>query len=492
MSVKTLARQTAIYGLSSIGSRLINWGLTPLYTYYLTTGEYGVYSDLLTFAFYGIVVLTFGLETAYFNYYPKSRNGDRIYATAFSWILLLSSIFLLLSLPFHVQIAGLMGYGNDTQLVWMLLLITALDSLGALPMAALRMQERAVRFASITLSHILLMVALNLIFFLTLEPTVFYIFLANLFASGLRLALSLHNNLPRLKLVERRTLSLMCTYGFWFMVSGMLGVMSVQLDRNLITRLWPDGQLWQGKAYTGAELNGIYSAIYKVAIIITLFTTAYRAAAEPFLFRQAKKKNSLENTARIFNYFTMIKIFIMLVTGCLAYEIVSFNGFGLLSFSFIHPDYWPGLQAVPLLLAANVFWGAHLSLGIWYKVKAKLNYALLISAVGAVVTIGLNSLLIPYMGFMGAAVATLVSYATLAILSYKWGNRYYPVPYQVNRLLVYGLIAFALVWGFMELTLAGYTQGWFSLLKIGCCVAFIWIVRRLERNNLMRTHFAED
>jgi O-antigen/teichoic acid export membrane protein len=435
---RKLLSQTAVYGLSSVVGRIINWGLTPLYVNRFTLEEYGIFSDLYALTFFPLIILTFGMETAFFRYAaPQDANTVKtIYANAFYAVLGLAFIFLSLGLFWQTSLQNLLGYAHAPHYIVLMLCIIFLDVVAALPLAKLRYDNKAIRFATIALLNIFLTLSLNLIFILVFNLGVAYVFIANVIASGIRLLMSLWQNLPALAELSMQKIKQLMGYGFFIMLAGLAGAVNETLDRTLIPRLWVEG-LYKGIRLNGWEMNGIYGASYKLGMFITLVTQAFRYAAEPFFFKKAAEANAPIIFAKIFHYYGIGAFVAVLGVSLFAYEIVAFNAWGLLPFTLVPRNYWQGLEAVPFILCANLFLGLYLNLSIWFKLTKKVYFGVILAGLGALITISLNLLTIPKLGYMGSAYATCACYASMTILCYYWGKRYYPIPYQPLRLCLY-------------------------------------------------------
>ncbi len=450
MSIKKLAGQTAIYGISSIVGRALYFLLTPIYTNIFPTEEYGIVTGLFAFMGFIMVVFTYRMELAYFRFGAEEKKHS--FNTAFSSIiistLILGSLFLLFSSP----LANVLGYPNHQDLLAMSAAIIALDALNEIPFARLRLEERPLRFALIRLTGIGINLGLNL-FFIVLCPFFFkqegweflksviapfydenygigYIFISNLVASGVTFLLLL----PGLKgfrfHINWDLWKRMLAYALPMIAVGFSFVINEMLDRQLLPLLG-SGSLEENQS----EL-GVYGANYKLAMILALFTQAFRYGAEPFFFKQKNDANATKVYALIAKYFTIIGVIgflgIMLFLDYFKY--------------FIGPEYWGGLHVVPILLMANLFLGLYYNLSVWYKIKDKTRLGAYISIGGAIITIGLNILWIPRLGYTGSAWATLICYGAMTIASYWWGRRYYPIPYPVLRIFLYLVLALGL-WG---------------------------------------------
>ncbi len=442
-SLKNLASQTAVYGLSSILGRTLNFLLVPIHTRVLGREAYGINTDLYTYIAFLMIVLTFGMETAFFRFaHKKGADQNRVFTTAFVFIASLSSLFLLLMTLNFNSLTMALRYEDLPYLLWITLGILLLDVWAALPFARLRAQNRAKRFALVRLSQIGLTVLLNLFVFLALpllhrqglldmlppaaeNPNgVTYIFIINLIASSFMIMLLL----PQLRsvsfqLLDRKLLRQMLVYSSPLVLAGLAGTVNEMLDRQMIKYLLPKE--------TSMQELGVYGAVYKISIFMTLFIQAFRYAAEPFFFQSAEKDNSREIYARVLKYFVFAMGFIL---------------FGIVAFidvvkHFIGEEFQYGIFIVPILLLANLFLGIQVNLSIWYKVSDKTLAGALISSSGAIITIVLNLILIPKMGFTGAAWTTLICYVSLSLITYVSGQIIYPIPYETAKILIYILLA---------------------------------------------------
>jgi O-antigen/teichoic acid export membrane protein len=447
--LKKLISQTAIYGLSSIFGRFLNYLLVPLYTYYFTATEYGVVSEFYAYSGFLSVFLLLGFETGYFRF---RGDHDKAYSTALSFILLLNlSIFGLL-ITFNSAISGALHYANHPEYVLYFALILTFDAIAALPFAKLRAENRALRFASIKIFEILLTVALSL-FFIILCPKlqaqnvewlhyvyspsigVGYIFLANLIASGSKFLFLM----PQLKGLNAgfdwHTFKRMARYALPMVVIGFAGIINEMLDRALLKYLLPYD------AATNLAQLGIYSACYKLSILMTLFIQAFRYAAEPFFFSYAKNHDAKIIYARVLHYFSIFCVFIFLLVT-LYLDFFKY---------FIGAEFRAGLHVVPILLLANLFLGLYVNLSIWYKLSDKTLMGAGVSLFGAGLTVALNFYWIPKFGYTGSAYATLICYAAMAMLSYFLGQKFYRVDYDVKSVLGYLILGVSLYFSNVEL-----------------------------------------
>ena len=440
--LKKLASQTLIYGTSIILSRLINLAFTPIYTHIFPREVYGIYTNLYAYVAFANVVLTFGMETTFFRFVQDQADPRKVYGQAFTWVALMALVLGGLVALLRAPLAAAMGYPGQGGLILMLAGIIALDALAALPLARLRQEERVRWFATILLTNVLVTLAANLVFVVWLRMGIEYVFVANLIASVIRLGMSLWRNLPQHLRPDLALLRPMLRYAFYIMLAGLAGIMNETLDRIMIPFRWPEGQWYDGALQSGEALNGIYGANYKLVMFIALATMAFRYAAEPFFFREAGEKDSPRTFARVFHYFTLAALTGFLLVASFAQEIVAFGFWGLFGAdkTFIDASYWSGLKAVPILLVAYVFSGVYTNISIWFKLTNQTRFALLFTGTGASITVIVNYFGIPHYGYMASAWATLLCYAAMAVLVYVVGQRYYPIPYRLGRLGLYGLL----------------------------------------------------
>lgn len=453
MSIRKLAGQTAIYGISSIIGRALYFLLTPIYTNIFPTDEYGVVTGLFALMGFALVLFTYRMEMAYFRF--GADEPKKSFDTGFS-SLIISTVFLaLLFLLFSRETARLLGYPDHVNLVAMCAGIIALDALSEIPFARLRLEGRPIRFAAIRLTGIGLNLALNL-FFLVLCPWALlqeglaslhpwinavydpaygigYIFFSNLLASALTLALLLVLLRGFSFGIDRAMWREMMKYALPLVLVGFSFVINEMLDRQLLPLLG-SGTLEENQSQLG-----IYGANYKLAMILSLFTQAFRYGAEPFFFKERHKTNARQNYARVAKYFTLIGLLgflgIMLFLDVFKY--------------FIGKDYWSGLHVVPILLLANLMLGLYYNLTVWYKLTDKTMWGAYISLGGALITIALNIWWIPIYGYTGSAWATLICYGSMTVVCYLLGQRHFAIPYPVGRFLLYLAVSIGL-WGLAE------------------------------------------
>lgn len=470
--LRTLLSQTAIYGLSSIIGRFLNYLLVPLYTRIFAPAEYGIVSELYAYAGFLSVLLTFGMETAYFRYIHKKEENRPVYSTSLRFITLLNLVFLAVAMTGASSIAGWLQYAGQEEYILCFAGITVLEGLGALPMARLRKENQASRFAIIRLTDIGLNIGLNLLFYLVLHKQgVIWIFYANLAASLLRFLLLLPQFSSIFEKGDRNLLIEMLRYAWPVLIIGFAGVINEMLDRMVLKFWLPFDEK------TNLTQLGIYSACYKLSILMSLFIQAYRYAAEPFFFSQADKKDAGTLYAQALHLFVVIAL-------------VAFLGVSLflpwIKF-FIGPLYHEGLGIVPILLLANLFLGISVNLSIWYKITDKTSAGMYIALLGGIVTLALNYLLIPRLGYAGAAWTTLVCYFLMAGVSYVAGQRYYPVPYR--PMLMTGLFFLAIALYVASQLLASFLGNQLMAqlgVALGLLLVFIGVAWSLRKSLLLR------
>jgi len=438
--IKKLFGEIAIYGVSSIVGRLLNYLLVPLYTYvFVNPADYGVVSELYAWVAFLIVVLTFGMETAFFKFIQNEKDKARVFSTSFSALLTLNSLFFFLVLIFNDDIAGLLLYKNHGEYIIMLGAIVSIDAICALPLAQLRAEEKAKKFSIIQLSSIAINIILNLVFLIGYfnpenpEQGVFFIFIANLLASSVKL-LFLSNSFGMITTIDWSLLKRMVFYSFPLAIAGFAGIINETLDRILLKQILFNPENPSSIDHAEAQV-GIYSASYKLAMLVTILLQAYRYAAEPFFFNQMKNENRNKIYSQIMN------VFIAVV--CVVFLLVTLN-IDVFKHFIQNETYWVGLKVVPILLMANVFLGIYFNQSIWYKLSGKTHFGAYIAITGAVLTVIINVLYIPKYGFIASAWATLIVYFVQMVLSYLLGQKYYPIPYSLKKFVIYIGLALAL------------------------------------------------
>ncbi|NMD16707.1 MAG: polysaccharide biosynthesis protein [Bacteroidales bacterium] len=442
--VKQLAGQTAVYGLSSILGRILNYLLVPLYTRVFLPHESAVYVELYAYMAILAVILTYGMETAFFRYSETHSKPKMVYSTAFNSIVITTILFLLFTLTFRDSIASWLGYEGKTEYIIYFLLILGFDALSAIPFAWLRAQQKAWTFAGIKLANIFINIALNLILILLLpylynkygwswlgiftggKPEVSAIFISNMVASFATLLLLWPAIRKASLTIDLGLWKEMFLYAFPLLVYNLAGVVNETIDRILLKHFLPPE--------TAIHDLGVYGMCFKFSVFIVIFIQAFRYAAEPFFFKQAKEKDAPETYAMVMNYFIIV-CFGMFAGIMLFIDVIKY---------FVGPMYYAGLPIVPLLLMGHVFLGIYYNLSVWYKITGKTMYGAWFSLIGTAVTIGLNIFLIPRIGFMGSAWANFSCYLLMMLLSFIYGQKHYPIPYRLDKFFLYLTLSIAL------------------------------------------------
>ncbi|HAK70020.1 MAG TPA: polysaccharide biosynthesis protein [Cryomorphaceae bacterium] len=475
--MKQLAGQTAIYGLSSILGRMINFLLVPLQTAVLTQSEYGINVDFYSLIAFLIVVVTFGMETSYFRFAEQKELDERkVFGASLTMISLVLLAIALFAYLFQQPILAALRYQEAPQYLFYLVAILALDALSAIPFARLRRQNKAFRFAGIKLALIFSNIVINLYFFLPSywelhEITgwwshemrgVDYIFIANFWASLIMFGLLLPTLRPLKLNLDPKYTKVLLRFGIPLLIGGLAGIANEMLDRQLLKYLLPKESWAQGV--------GIYGAVYKISIFLILFNQAFRYAAEPFFFKNAKNADGKVKMAKVMVGFTWVMSigFVMIISGL---DYLKY---------FIDEKFWIGLELVPILLLANVILGINTNLNVWYKVSDKTSYGIYITFIGLAFTIVGNVLLIPVIGIFGAAWTTLAAYSAMFVASLLWSLKHYPVPYNWRKLGTF--VGSATLMSFI----IHYVDVGGSGVKIGLGLAYLLSMFALERNGLFK------
>ena len=460
-----LANQTLIYGLSSIIGRLLNYLLVPMYTRCFSPSEYGVVTEIYAYVAFFTIILTYGMETAFFRFSVKEKNNKNVFATTLISIIFSSTIFVFLMLLNSQQIASLIGYSNNQEYIVWFSIILALDSISAIIFARLRKKNQAVKFALIRIINIAVNIICNIYFILIKGFGIEYIFISNLISSGVML-LCLFPETIRVSWKFNFSLwKKMLKYSSPLLIAGLAGVINETLDRALLKQLLPNSK-------TALYELGLYGGFYKLAMIVTLFVQTFRYAAEPFFFAQSNNKSSKKVYASIMEYFVMfMSVVFLLITTYYEFFV-----------NFLGPNFHDerGFFVVSILLLANIFLGIYYNLSIWYKLTDKTYFGALFSLVGAVITIVMNLILIPKIGFMGSAITTLACYVVMTTISYFLSKKHYSIPYDLKRLFLYLMLMLILY------TLIFYTS--FSiyintLLLVGFLLVLIILQKHKKKIN---------
>ncbi len=483
-SVKKLAGQTLWYGASSIFGRFLNYLLTPLLATIFASADYGKITTLFAIAAFLNILYTYGLETAYFRFTAKEPEA-KVYNNCVSSLLitttLLTAVFLIVSKP----IAAFLEIPNNPEYVQWVVLIVALDTLAVLPFSKLRFTGRPRKFAFLKIINILINVGLVLFFlywcknaatdsfwFELYNPNIGlgYVIIATLVASGVTLILLLPELFHFKFTIHKEFWKELMTYSWPLIIVGLAGMVNELIDRFMLLKLVP------GTTEQAYSQSGIYGANYKLAILIVLFIQAFRMGAEPFFFKQSTQENAQRTYARVMKFFVIACCFCFL-------GVVLFLDIWKYFVGSRHPEYWEGLVVVPILMLAKLFLGVYYNLSIWYKLTNKNITGAWITIGGAIITIVINFLLIPTMGYMACAIATLCCYGYMMVVSYKMGQKNYPIPYAWKKLTAYVVIC-VLLFGIHQLGIYLFYPKWFShslaLVLIGFFTILIFKIEKKE------------
>ncbi len=444
--LKSLVTQTAIYGMSTILVRVLNYLLAPLHTRVFTDqADYGIISEMYAYVTFINVICMFGMETAFFRFAAKSEGHPiaRVFGSAQVFLFFTTAVITGALLFNASDIASGLGYAGKSSYVMYFALIIAFDTLVNIPFARLRLEGRPWRYFFIKLTNIGINILCNAFFLLpallkkpdmfsaigfTYQPEhgIAYVFIANVIASAVTFCLFLPS-MVRLSF-DRQIFTQMLRYGAPLIIIGLAGMINETLDRVLI-KYWGSGSVTEN-----LKQVGIYSAVYKLAIFMTLAVQGFRMGAEPFFFSQSTDKNAPSLYAIIMKYFVIVCCIIFLGVGLFPdiFKII------------IGEEYHSGLGIVPVLLLAQLFLGIYYNQSVWYKLTDKTTFATLIPISGAVITLGLNYLLIPAYGYAGAAWATCACYFGMVVMSYYIGQHHYHVPYPMRKILSYLVMAIVL------------------------------------------------
>jgi O-antigen/teichoic acid export membrane protein len=433
--LKKLLGQTAVYGLSSILGRTLNYLLVPLYTsvFEKHPEEYGVVSQLYAFVAFLMILLTFGMETTYFRFIQDSENKKQVFQNSFITIVLLNVVFFIGLLFLNHNIADALLFNEHPEYIVLMGAIVVIDAVSSLPLAKLRAEEKAKEFAIIQFSSIGVNIILNLIllyFFVDPEePTkgVFYILMANLVSSLVK-PIMLRKDFTGIRFnLDFPLLRKMLVYAIPIVIAGFAGIINEVIDRIMLKQMLYDPENGITAKMADAQI-GIYSACYKLAMLVTILLQAYRYAAEPFFFNQMKNQDRNKLYVKLMNYFVAVV--------CLVFLGVSLN-LDVFKYFISNETFWEGLPVVPILLLANVFFGVYINQSIWYKLSNQTKYGAYISIMGAILTVGINFIFIPIYGFYASAWATLIVYAFQMVVSYLWGQKHFPIKYNLRKFFLY-------------------------------------------------------
>ena len=497
--LSSLAKDTAIYGLSSIVGRFLNYLLVPLYTAKLSaaSGGYGVITNVYAYTALLLVILTYGMETTFFRFANKEgENPQKVYSTTLTAVGLTSLLFVAAVLAFIGPISGAMGYADHPSYVWVMAIAVALDAFQCIPFAYLRYKKRPVKFAALKFFNIVLTIALNLVFFLLLpalyagggegspvsaiyspEVGVGYVFYINLFCSSALMFCLLKELTGFRYVLDRALLRRMFSYSWPILVLGIAGILNQTADKILFPYIYKN-------ADAHAQL-GIYGAASKIAMIMALITQAFRYAYEPFVFGKSKDKDNRATYAKAMKYFVIFTLLAFLVVV----------GYMDILRHLIGRDYWSGLKVVPIVMAAEIMMGVYFNLSFWYKLIDKTIWGAWFSGAGCMVLILVNVVFVPHYGYMACAWGGFAGYATAMLLSYFVGQKHYPIDYPVKEMTLYAGVALVM---FVAMTKANSALPVWGALAVNTLLILLFtamIVKRdmpLSSLPVIGKHFRKD
>jgi O-antigen/teichoic acid export membrane protein len=500
MSVlKKLAGETAMYGVSSILGRLLNYALVPLHTaVFARPSEMSIIVELYAYVAFFNVLYTYGMETAFFRFASKTTDR-KYYNIALSSLIISSTLLSGSFVLFSSEIAAALGYPEQGYIISWLAIILAIDAIVAIPFAQLRLEKKATIFVKARMINIAINVALNFFFLwfcrniyeenwlVSLKPFISrvydptlgvgYIVLANLIANAAFFLLLYPSFAKFTFTIRKEDIKSMLIYGYPILIMGLAGITNQMFDRTMLEKLLPEGFY---KDLTSKDALGIYGNCYKLSIFMSLAIQAFRYAAEPFFFSQSEDKNSPHLFANVMKWFIIVCTIIWLG--------VSVN-LDILGQLFLRsPLYRTGLAVVPVLLLANLFLGVYYNLSIWFKLTDRTHYGTWITLIGAFISIVGNILLIPVIGYMGCAYTFLLSCFVMTAACYVLGNKYYPIPYDLKSAAIYILSAGIFIYLAMNISISNQIMA--TAFHLFLCLIFAVLVFIIEKPKLIRSKTA--
>ena len=484
-NLKSLAKDTAIYGMSSILGRFLNYLLVPLYTAKLSaaSGGYGIITNVYAYTALLLVILTYGMETTFFRFANKEgENAQHVYSTILIAVGSTSLLFMALVFTFLNPIASFMGYADHTSYIWVMAMTVAIDAFQCIPFAYLRQQKRPIKFAALKLLFIVLNIALNLLFFAVLPAlyeqhpdtigTIYnpevgagYAFYINLACTG-SITFFFWKELTGFKYVfDKGLMRRMLSYSWPILVLGIAGILNQTADKILFPYIY--------KGNDAHTQLAIYGAASKIAMIMAMITQAFRYAYEPFVFGKSKDKDNRDTYAKAMKYFI---IFTLLAFLCVV-------GYLDVLRHIIGHDYWSGLRVVPIVMAAEIMMGVYFNLSFWYKLIDKTIWGAWFSGIGCAVLIAINIIFVPMYGYMACAWAGFAGYGTAMILSYLVGQKHYPINYPLKDIAVYTLMAAVL---FVAMTMANEKLG-YGALVVNTLLIILFAAHIVKHEGLAQT-----
>lgn len=469
--LKSLLKDTAIYGASSIVGRFLNYLLVPVYVSAMSarSGGYGVVTEIYAWVALAMVILTYGMETTFFRYVNKEEeNPKKVYSTTLIMVGFTSLLFVAVGLAFLPAISDAMGYGAHPEYIGMMIGVVAMDAFQSIPFAYLRYRKQPLRFVALKLLFIVLNIAINITYYVGMGGSdVGYAFMFNLICTATIMLLML----PLVHLgggFDWRLARRMLNYSYPILILGVAGILNQVADKIIFSHVYP---------HSDAKTQlGIYGAASKIAMIMALLTQAFRYAYEPIVFSKSRDRDSKDFYAKAMKYFV---IFTLLAFLCVTFYI------DILKYVIApNPDYWVGLRVVPIVMAAEILMGIYFNLSFWYKLIDKTLWGAVFSFVGCAVLIAINVVFVPRYGYMACAWAGVAGYGVATVVSYVVGQRKYPIAYDIRSIGLYMLVAAVLFaasqlqpWGAQWLRMAVNT----ALLGV-----FVVMIIKVEHINLRR------
>lgn len=476
-AIKKLAGETAIYGLGTIVPRLFNFLLLPLHTAVFAPEAYGIITYLYAFVAFINVVYMWGMETAYFRFATRpGTDSKQIFNLAQTVVVTISFSLSLLFIAFKYPLASYLNISGNEQYITWLAGIMAIDAVVAIPFARLRLEKKPIAFASAKIINVVVLLVLNY-YFLKVQYNekigIGYVFLANLLGNAVLILFFLKQLAEWRPGYHREITPAMFNYAYPVMLTGVAGMINEMFSR-LTLEWWLPQNFYPGKDATHAL--GVFGACYKYAVFMNLAVQSFRFAAEPFFFSHAQDKKSPELFSRVNHYFV--------IAGCIILLAVSLN-LDILKYILGDAQYWEGLVVVPILLTAYLFLGIYYNLSVWFKLTDRTYFGTLFSVGGAIVTIAANYLLIPVLGYVGSSLAALLCYTSMAAASYATGQKYFPIPYRVGKLLLYILSTLLII--YISAHVVMDNQWVATTFHAGILLVYCGFVYLIERRSLQPT-----
>lgn len=469
--LKSLLKDTAIYGASSIVGRFLNYLLVPVYVSAMSvrSGGYGVVTEIYAWVALAMVILTYGMETTFFRYVNKEEeNPKKVYSTTLIMVGFTSLLFVAVGLAFLPAISDAMGYGAHPEYIGMMIGVVAMDAFQSIPFAYLRYRKQPLRFVALKLLFIVLNIAINITYYVGMGGSdVGYAFMFNLICTATIMLLML----PLVHLgggFDWRLARRMLNYSYPILILGVAGILNQVADKIIFSHVYP---------HSDAKTQlGIYGAASKIAMIMALLTQAFRYAYEPIVFSKSRDRDSKDFYAKAMKYFV---IFTLLAFLCVTFYI------DILKYVIApNPDYWVGLRVVPIVMAAEILMGIYFNLSFWYKLIDKTLWGAVFSFVGCAVLIAINVVFVPRYGYMACAWAGVAGYGVATVVSYVVGQRKYPIAYDIRSIGLYMLVAAVL---FAASQLQPWGAQWLRMaVNTALLVVFVAMIIKVEHINLRR------